>query len=100
MAKTYKVTLVNKTHKLLTTIECSSDSTVLDIAEENNINLPYSCRAGSCSTCLGKIVKGSVDQSNQSFLDDDQMLDGYVLTCIAYPTSDVTISTHEEENLY
>ena len=82
------------------TFECDEETTILEALEEAGLDHNYSCRAGSCSSCCMKVLEGTLNQEDQFFLDDDQLEEGYVLTCVAMPTSDLTLLTEQEENLY
>lgn len=96
----YQVRFVNQALNLDRTIAVPDDQYILDIAEEAGIRLPAGCREGNCSSCIAKIIKGEVDQSEQKFLQPSEIAAGYTVTCVAYPLSDCILETHQEQILY
>jgi len=83
MAKKLKITCDDIDYS----IETSKDLTILELALENGIDAPYSCQGGICSTCLARIVKGSVTMDDNQILTDDEVEEGLILTCQSRITS-------------
>jgi len=96
----YKITLINEENNVSSTINCNSETSILNAAEAQGIELPYSCRSGACSACAGKLITGTVNQNDQSFLDDKQISSGFILTCVACPTSNCIFLINKENDLY
>jgi|GEM_PF-5088473 len=70
---------------------CEDYMCLLEAAEENGYEWPYSSRAGASTNELAKLLSGMVDNSDQTILDDDEVNLGYILTDTSYPLSDVVI---------
>ncbi len=96
----YQVRLVNPAIALDRTLTVPDDQYILDIADEAGISLPSGCLQGECSACLAKLASGQVEQSEQKFLRPEEIAAGYTVTCVAYPRSDCTLETHQEQILY
>jgi len=96
----YQVRLVNPAIALDCTIQVPENQYILDIADEAGIRLPSGCLQGECSACLAKLASGEIDQSEQKFLRPAEVEAGYTVTCVAYPRSDCTLETHQEQVLY
>lgn len=96
---TYQVFLYNEEHGIDKVINCPRDVYILDAAEEEGLILPFAERAGASGVCAGKLETGSVSQTEQSYLDDDQIEKGFVLLCVAYPNSYCMIRTHQQDYL-
>lgn len=82
------------------TFQCDEDTYLLDAAENAGFDWPYSGRSGTDAVAAGRLVSGEVDQSDQSFLDDDQIAEGFILTDVAYPKSDCEVEIGVEDDLY
>jgi ferredoxin len=91
MVETYEVEFVEEG----VTIEVPENKPILDVAEEMGLQLPYRCRRGICGVCSARREEdGDVDQSEGMFLSGSEKEEGYVLTCIAKPRSDLRIETN------
>ena len=72
--------------------DVEGDLTLLDAAEMSRIELPSSCRNGTCRTCLCRLVSGEVAYTVEwPGLSAEEKAEGYVLPCVARPTTDVVL---------
>ena len=69
---------------------------ILDAGNEEGADLPYSCKAGVCSTCRAKVLEGEVEMDQNFALEDYEVEAGYVLSCQCYPISDKVILDYDE----
>ena len=70
--------------------------TLLEIANENGADVPFSCQSGVCCTCMCSVKEGSVEMESNMALDDEEVSDGLVLLCQSHPTSDEVVLHFED----
>ena len=66
----------------------SAEKTILDIALQAKINVPYSCQGGVCCSCIGKIIEGKAKMKSNQVLTDEEIREGLILTCQAVSISE------------
>jgi ferredoxin len=94
----YNITLVGGNEGTHVTIKVGGDEYILESAQDQGIQLPASCNAGKCITCVSRLLEGEVDRDD-IFLRPQEMAAGFILTCKSYPRSDCVILTHQEDAL-
>ena len=70
------------------TLRTNDQTPLLDLAEENDIDIDYGCRSGSCGDCKVKLLAGQVTAETDEGLSEQEIADGYVLSCVAAPKGD------------
>ncbi|MBV9515746.1 MAG: ferredoxin--NADP reductase [Mycobacteriaceae bacterium] len=69
--------------------------TLLESARRGGLSPPFSCEAGNCGTCIGKLSEGHATMRNNEVLEDDEIADGYILTCQGVPDTDSVTVIYE-----
>jgi ring-1,2-phenylacetyl-CoA epoxidase subunit PaaE len=69
---------------------------LLDAALQNNLDVPYACKAGVCSTCRAKVIEGEAEMEINHALEDYEVRQGYVLTCQCYPLTDRIVVSYDQ----
>jgi len=70
--------------------------TLLESARRAGMAPPFSCEAGNCGTCMAKLTEGTATMRINDALEEDEVEEGYVLTCQAVPDTDRTTVTYDE----
>ncbi|WP_333892857.1 2Fe-2S iron-sulfur cluster-binding protein [Mycolicibacterium gadium] len=73
-----------------------ANETLLESARRAGLSPPFSCEAGNCGTCMGKIVEGKATMRVNDALEEDEVEDGYILTCQAIPDTDSISFTYDD----
>ena len=72
-------------------------TTILQAARQMGLSPPFSCEAGSCATCMARLVEGTASMHVNNALTDDEVVGGWVLTCQAVPTSPLVRVAYDYE---
>ncbi len=100
MIKTHKITIHNRQQNTTDTVIVPEDQYILQTAEHQEVEPPFSCRNGACTTCAVRIIEGEVYQPEAMGLSPELQRKGYALLCVSYPRSDLVVETQDEDEVY
>lgn len=100
MTQFYKIKIHNRQTGTYHTIKVPADRYILQAAENQGLELPFSCRNGACTTCAVRVLAGEVHQPEALGLSQKLRDKGYALLCVSYPCSDLEVETQDEDEVY
>ncbi|TNJ47700.1 2Fe-2S iron-sulfur cluster-binding protein [Phaeobacter sp. B1627] len=78
------------------TVTFDRNTTLLEAALANDLDAPFACQAGVCSTCRCRVIEGEVEMAANHALEDDEVAKGYVLSCQSVPLTDRLVVDYDQ----
>lgn len=100
MTQLYKIQIYDRQTGTQHTLDVPEDRYILQAAESQGVELPFSCRNGACTTCAVRVLAGEIDQPEAVGLSQKLRDKGYALLCVSYPRSDLEVETQDEDEVY
>ncbi|MGF1494902.1 MAG: 2Fe-2S iron-sulfur cluster-binding protein [Microcoleaceae cyanobacterium] len=100
MPETYTIQIHHRQQEQSYTVRVTEDRNILQSAETQGADLPFSCRNGACTTCAVRVLSGELEQPEAMGLSPELQRQGYALLCVSYPRSDLVVETQDEDEVY
>lgn len=97
---THTIRIHDRAKGTIHTVEVPADRYILQSAEQQGVELPFSCRNGACTTCAVRVRSGEVYQPEAMGLSPELRDRGYALLCVSYARSDMEVETQDEDEVY
>jgi ferredoxin len=100
MVPTFTVRVCDRRTGTEYTVEVPENRYILETAEEQAVQLPFSCRNGACTACAVRVISGDLYQPEAMGLSPRLQRKGYALLCVSYPRSNLYVETQDEDEVY
>ncbi|MBE9051065.1 2Fe-2S iron-sulfur cluster binding domain-containing protein [Nostocales cyanobacterium LEGE 11386] len=100
MSRTYTIKVRDRATGQEFTLQVPEDRYILHTAEQQGVELPFSCRNGACTTCAVRVLSGEIYQPEAVGLSPELRRQGYALLCVSYARSDLEVETQDEDEVY
>lgn len=100
MPQSYKIQIHDRQNNQHYTVRVPEDRYILHSAENQGVDLPFSCRNGACTSCAVRVISGQIYQPEAMGLSPELQKQGYALLCVSYPCSDLVVETQDEDEVY
>jgi ferredoxin len=100
MTLSYTIRIRDRSSGKVYALRVPEDRYILQSAEKQGVELPFSCRNGACTTCAVRVLSGEIHQPEAMGLSPQLRQQGYALLCVSYPRSELEVETQDEDEVY